>query len=200
MRARRSCAASSLVLMLLAAAGGRPAHAQSGTLGAPTPITLSAAVSDRLTVIVTSGAVQTIPSLVPNAINQFPSPVLIQTEWNLPYFFGGTLALVAYFSNPAQALTSGSANIPAGRVEGRTSGADPTLLTTWTPITGNPVGGVGAPGGTAELWRWPAYCGLLIFCRQGDRTDQLDLRLNLVGYALPAGTYSGVLNIRAVIY
>lgn len=200
MRVRRSFAASSLVLTLLAAAGGGVAHAQAGTLGTPTAITLSAAMSDRLTVIVTSGAVQNIPNLVPNAINQFPSPVQIQTEWNLPYFFGGTLALVAYFSNPSQALTSGTASIPAARVEGRTSGAEATLLTAWTPITGNPVGGVGSPGGTAELWRWPAICGLLIFCRQGDRTDQLDLRLNLVGYPLPAGTYSGVLNIRAVIY
>lgn len=177
-----------------------PVHAQAGTLGAPVPITLAATAADKLVVVVLSGATQTIPNLTPNAINQFPTSVQIYTEWNLPYFFGGTLSLVAYFSNPTQALSTGTANIPASRVEGRTSGADPSLLTTWTPINGNAVGGVGTAGGTRALWEWPSYCGLLIFCRQGDRTDQLDLRLNLVGYPTSAGTYTGVLNIRAVIY
>ena len=43
-------------------------------------------------------------------------------------------------------------------------------------------------------------CGLGFFCRDGDRTDQLDLRLNLVGYPTLTGTYTGVLNLRAVIY
>ncbi len=201
MTLRRSLLASGVALAtLLAGALGNRAAAQTGTLGAPVPITLAATAADRLVVVVLSGATQTIPNLTPNAINQFPTPVQIYTEWNLPYFFGGTLTLVAYFTNPAQALTTGAANIPASRVEGRTSGSDPSLLTTWTPISGNPVGGLGSAGGTRALWEWPAYCGLLIFCRQGDRTDQLDLRLNLVGYPTAAGTYAGVLNIRAVIY
>jgi hypothetical protein len=201
MRFRRSYLASGMALgLLLASAFGRAAMAQTGTLGAPVPITLAATAADKLVVVVLSGSVQTIASLTPNAINQFPTPVQIYTEWNLPYFFGGTLSLVAYFTNPGQALTTGTANIPSSRVEGLTSGSDPSLLTTWTPFNGNAVGGVGSAGGTQALWRWPGYCGLLIFCRQGDRTDQLDLRLNLVGYPTAAGTYAGVLNIRAVIY
>ena len=201
MRFRRSYHASGMALgLLLASAFGRAAMAQTGTLGAPVPITLAAAATSSITVIVLSGSNQTIASITPNAINQFPSPVQIYTEWNLSFFFGGTLSLVAYFSNPAQALTTGAFNIPAARVEGLTSGGNPTLLTAWTPITGNAVGGVGSAGGTAALWNWPAICGFGIFCRQGNRTDQLDLRLNLVGYPLAAGTYAGVLNIRAVIY
>lgn len=201
MRFRRLHLASGMAMaMLLAGALARPATAQTGTLGAPVPITLAATAADRLIVVVMSGGTQTIPNLTPNAINQFPTPVQIYTEWNLPYFFGGTLSLVAYFTNPTQALTTGTANIPASRVEGRTSGTDPSLLTTWTPINGNPVGGLGSAGGTRALWEWPGYCGLLVFCRQGDRTDQLDLRLNLVGYPTSAGVYAGVLNIRAVIY
>ncbi len=201
MRFRRSYLASGMALaLLLASAFGRPAVAQTGTLGAPVPITLAATAADRLVVVVMSGATQTILNLTPNAINQFPTPVQIYTEWNLPFFFGGTLSLVAYFSNPTQALTTGSANIPSSRVEGRTSGSDPSLLTTWTPFNGNAVGGTGTAGGTQALWEWNALCGLGIFCRQGDRTDQLDLRLNLVGYPTSAGTYAGVLNIRAVIY
>lgn len=201
MQFRRSYLASGMALaLLLAGAFARRAEAQTGTLGAPVPITLAATAADRLVVVVMSGAVQTIANIVPNTVNQFPVPVQIYTEWNLPYFFGGTLSLVAYFTNPAQALTTGSANIPSSRVEGRTSGSDPSLLTTWTPFNGNAVGGVGTAGGTQALWQWPGYCGLLIFCRQGDRTDQLDLRLNLVGYPTSAGTYAGVLNIRAVIY
>ena len=201
MRFRRSYLASGMALAtLLACAFSGRALAQTGTLGAPVPITLAATAADKLIVVVLSGSTQTIPNLIPNAINQFPTPVQIYTEWNLPFFFGGTLSLVAYFTNPAQALSTGTANIPASRVEGLTSGTDPTLLTSWTPINGNAVGGLGSAGGTRALWQWPGFCGLGIFCRQGDRTDQLDLRLNLVGFPTAAGTYAGVLNIRAVIY
>ncbi len=198
---RRSFLASGVALAtLLAGAFGSRAEAQAGTLGAPVPITLAATATSSITVIVLSGSSQTIPSITPNAVNQFPTPVQIYTEWNLSFFFGGTMSLVAYFSNPAQALTTGSFSIPASRVEGLTSGANPTLLTSWTSITANAVGGVGSAGGTAVLWNWPAFCGFGFFCRQGNRTDQLDLRLNLVGFPLAAGTYAGVLNIRAVIY
>lgn len=187
-------------MCLLLTAGARLASAQSGTLGAPVTVNLAAVADDRLQITILSGGNQSIPNLTPNAINAFPTPVQIRTEWDLPFFFGGTMSLIAYFSTPTQALTTGSASIPSSRVEARTSGSNPTNLATFTPITGNAVGGFGTAGGTVILWNWNAICGLGIFCRQGDRTDQLDLRLNLVGFPLPAGNYAGVLNIRAVIY
>ena len=101
MQFRRSYLASGMALgLLLAGAFGRPAVAQTGTLGAPVPITLAATAADKLVVVVMSGAVQTIANITPNAINQFPIPVQIYTEWNLPYFFGGTLSLVALLHQP----------------------------------------------------------------------------------------------------
>jgi hypothetical protein len=186
-----------LSLVLLLMLGVRMARAQAGTTGTLTPVTLNATMNDRLLVTVVSGAVQTIPAMVSNAVNPFPSPVLVRTEWNLPVFFGGTLSLVAYFTTPSLALVNGASAIPASRVEARmTTGS----LAAFTPITGNAVGGVGTAGGTRVLWSWNALCGLGIFCRDGDRTDRLDLRLNLVGHPTVTGTYTGVLNLRAVIY
>lgn len=183
-----------IALKVLVAPDG---HAQAGTPSGLMPVTLNATMNDRLLVTVVSGGVQTIPALVANAINPFPSPVMVRTEWNLPVFFGGTLSLVAYFTTPAQALLNGASAIPASRVEARmTTGS----LATFTPINANAVGGVGSAGGTRVLWSWNALCGLGIFCRDGDRTDQLDLRLNLVGLPTTTGTYTGVLNLRAVIY
>ncbi len=200
MRTPGPAVAGRLLLGLLLTAGARDVAAQTGTLGAPVTVNLAAVADDRLQVTILSGGVQTIPNITPNAINPFPTPVQIRTEWDLPFFFGGTLALLAYFTTPAQALTTGAASIPSSRIEARTSGANPTNLAAFTPIAGNPAGGFGTAGGTVILWNWNAFCGLGFFCRQGDRTDQLDLRLNLVGYPLAAGNYAGVLNIRAVIY
>ena len=196
MLSRRSSAVSSLVL-LLAAVGGGIAHAQAGTLGAPVPITLSAQAASNLTITIQSGAVQNIPSLVPGAANQFPTPVQVLTQWNLGPMGpgGGSLSLVAYFTSPATALMSGPNVIPASRVEARV----PTgALLAFTPITSTGVGGVGTAGGSAVLWT-QLICNNNA-CRNNQRTDQVELRLNLTGLTPPPGTYSGTLNLRAVTY
>lgn len=196
MHSRRSRAVGSLIL-LLTGAGGGILHAQAGTLGAPVAITLNAAASSVLTITIQSGAVQSIPSLVAGAPNQFPTPVQVLTQWNLsPMGPGGaSLSLVAYFITPATALVSGPNAIPASLVEARvTTGALPAF----TPITGNGVGGVGTAGGSAILWT-QLICNSNA-CRNSQRTDQLDLRLNLTGFTPPPGTYSGTLNLRAVTY
>ena len=196
MRVRRFVLASLVLVAMLATAGARRASAQ--VLGAPVTISLAATQPGALTVTVQSGGVQTIPSLLPNAINNFPSSVQVYTQWNVRPNTGNALSLVAYFSVPAQALTTGAANIPSSRVEARmTTGAVPTF----TPITGNGVG-------TRRHRRWKP-CPLdrqLLRLQQrasvppNSRTDQLDLRLNLIGAALSTGTYSGTLTLRAVLY
>jgi hypothetical protein len=57
------------------------------------------------------------------------------------------------------------------------------------------VGGVGTAGGSLRLFSVNIGGGN----KNASRTDNLDLQLDLVGAAaLRAGTYSGVLNIRAV--
>jgi hypothetical protein len=155
-------------------------------------ISLAAASVSNLSVLVTSGAVQNIPAVVDNAVNNFPSPVVIQTTWSLNPGQTNTVDLMAYFSIPAQALVGGVTQIPSSRVEGRMATGIPT---TFTAISQNAIGGVGTAGGSLHLFAVNIGGGN----KNSSRTDNLDLRLNLVGFAtLPAGAYAGVLNIRAV--
>src|SRR6476661_1453006 len=111
-------------------------------------ISLAAAAPGSLTILVTSGGVQTIPAVTDNAINNFPSPVVIQTSWNVNPGQTNTVDLVAYFSVPAQALV-GPTQIPSSRVKGRMTTGIPT---TFTAITENAVGGVGTAGGSLQLF------------------------------------------------
>jgi hypothetical protein len=155
-------------------------------------ISLAAAAPSILTVVVTSGAVQTIAGLSDGAVTTFPTPVVIQTAWNVNPGQANSVNLVAYFAVPAQALVGGSIMIPSSRVQGRMTTGIPT---SFTSINQNGVGGVGSAGGS-----------LLLFSenigganKNASRTDNLDLQLNLVGFPpVPAGVYTGVLNLRAV--
>lgn len=155
-------------------------------------ISLAATAPSTLTLTVTSGAVQTIAGVADNAVNNFPSPVVIQTAWNVSPGQTNTVNLVAYFSVPAQALVGGLTQIPSSRVLGRMTTGIPT---TFTAITQNGIGGVGVAGGSLHLFAERINGGN----KNATRTDNLDLQLNLVGFpTLPAGAYAGVLNLRAV--
>jgi hypothetical protein len=154
-------------------------------------ISLAATSPGALTVTVTSGAVQTIPNVTDNAVNNFPTPIGIQTSWDVNPGQTNTVTLIAYFAVPAQALV-GPTQIPSSRVLGRVTTGTPT---TFTALTQNGVGGVGSAGGSLQLFSVNIGGGNKI----ATRNDNLDLQLNLVGFAtLPAGAYVGVLNIRAV--
>ncbi|HEY8197983.1 MAG TPA: hypothetical protein VIG04_13455 [Gemmatimonadales bacterium] len=155
-------------------------------------ISLAAAAASSLTVTIQSGAAQTINGVADNAVNNFPSPVVIQTAWNVNPGQTNTVNLVAYFSLPAQAMVGGSTQIPSSRLLGRmTTG----LPATYTAITQNGIGGVGPAGGSLRLFA----VNIGGSNKNDSRTDNLDLQLNLVGFpALAAGSYTGVLNIRAV--
>jgi hypothetical protein len=155
-------------------------------------ITLAAAAPSTLTISIPSGAVQTIAGVTDNALNNFPAPIVIQTNWNVNPGQTNTVSLVAYFSVPAQAMVGGSVQIPSSRLLGRmTTG----LPTTFTAITQNGIGGVGTGGGSLQLFS----VSITGPNKQAARTDNLDLQLDLVGFpTLPAGAYTGVLNIRAV--
>lgn len=155
-------------------------------------ISLAATAPSALTVTIQSGAVQTIAGIADNVVTNFPSPVVIQTAWNVNPGQTNTVNLVAYFSLPAQAMVGGSTQIPSSRVLGRmTTG----LPTTFTAITQNGIGGVGSAGGSLHLFAVTIGGAN----KNANRTDNLDLQLNLVGFPpLAAGVYAGVLNIRAV--
>jgi hypothetical protein len=155
-------------------------------------ISLVATSPGELNVTVTSGAVQTIAGVTDNALNPFPAPVVIQTSWNVNPGQTNTVNLVAYFTTPAQALIGGVIQIPSGRVEGRMLTGVPVAF---TAITQNGLGGVGTAGGSLRLFA----VNISGANKNGSRTDNLDLRLNLVGFpTLPAGAFTGVLNLRAV--
>lgn len=155
-------------------------------------ISLAAAAASTLTVTIQSGAVQTITGIADNAVTNFPSPVVIQTAWNVNPGQTNTVDLVVYFSVPAQAIAGGSTLISSSRVLGRVTTGLPT---TFTAITQNGIGGVGTAGGSLRLFSVAIGGGN----KNSSRTDNLDLQLNLVGFpALAAGTYTGVLNLRAV--
>jgi len=155
-------------------------------------ISLAAVAAGNLTVTIQSGGTQTIAGIADNVVTNFPSPVVIQTAWNVNPGQTNTVSLVAYFSLPTQAMVGGSTLIPSSRVLGRmTTG----LPVTFTAITQNGIGGVGTAGGSLHLFAVTIGGGN----KNASRTDNLDLQLDLVGFpSLPAGTYTGVLNIRAV--
>ena len=155
-------------------------------------ISLAATAPSTLTVSVTSGAIQTIAGVTDNAVNSFPAPVVIQTAWNVNPGQTNTVNLVAYFSTPAQALVGGATQIPSSRVLGRMLTGTPT---TFTAISQNGIGGVGTAGGSLTLFA----VNISGANKDATRTDNLDLQLDLVGFpTLGAGSYSGVLNLRAV--
>ena len=124
-------------------------------------------------------------------MNNFPSPVVVTTGWDVNPGQTNTVNLIAYFSVPAQALV-GPTLIPSSRIKGRMTTGIPT---TYTAITQNGLGGVGTAGGSLRLFT----VNIGGANKNASRTDNLDLQLDLVGApALRAGTYTGVLNIRAV--
>jgi hypothetical protein len=174
------------------ALGAREAAAQGGTVSAARVISLAATKTSQLTVIIGSGAVQSIPSLTDNAVNPFPTPVVVTTSWDVNPGQTNTVSLMAYFTTPSQALTGGVTQIPASRVLGRMTTGLPVAF---TAITQNALGGVGTAGGSLRLFSQ----NISGPNKKASRTDNLDLQLNLVGFpTLPPGLYSGTLNLRAV--
>jgi hypothetical protein len=135
--------------------------------------------------------VQNLANVQDNALNDFPTPVVIITQWNVNPGQTNTVDLMAYFTTPAQAMVGGATLIPSSRLRGRMTTGLPVAF---TPFTQNAVGGIGTAGGSLRLFS-QLITGIN---KNASRTDNLDLQLDLVGTALAPGTYTGTLNIRAV--
>jgi hypothetical protein len=181
-----------LVPFAVLALGTREVRAQAGTASPARVISLAATKTSQLTVTVTSGAVQSIPSLTDNAVNGFPSPVVITTSWDVNPGQTNTMNLMAYFTTPTQALVGPGSPIPSSRVLGRVLTGLPVAF---TPITQNPVGGIGTAGGSLRLYS----VNISGPTKKSSRTDNLDLQINLVGFpTLAPGLYTGTLNLRVV--
>ena len=177
----------------LVALGPREVLAQAGQLSPAQVISLAAAGTSTLTIIITAGAVQSIAGVTDNSVNSFPSPVTILTAWDVNPGQTNSVELMAFFSVPSQALVGGPTQIPSGRVLGRVTTGLPIAF---TPMTQSAVGGVGTAGGSLHLFT-QAITGAN---KTASRTDNLELQLNLTGFpALAPGIYTGTLNLRAVI-
>lgn len=188
-----------LLLTALVAVPEEQAAAQAGTVSTARIVSLAATKTGKLTMGVISGAAQTLGTLTDNTTNNFPTPVVIQTQWDLNPGQTGSVNLIGWFATPSQALTNGvGTNIPSSRMKGKlTPGAPaPTSFpATFTAFTQNAVGGIGTAGGSLRLFQM----NISGANKTQTRTDNLSLQLDLTGAGvLPPGTYSGTLNIEAV--
>jgi hypothetical protein len=115
----------------------------------------------------------------------------ITTSWSLPTRYTAVQEF-AYFNSSAAALTDGAAdNIPSAKVSGSANGAAFATFTGASPFAAgsslqifstDPAGGNNQNNGGNNTQT---------------RTDTLSLRIDTTGLNLPAGTYTGILNIRA---
>jgi hypothetical protein len=188
-----------LLLAALVAATEEQAAAQVGTVSTARVVSLAATKTGKLTMGVVSGATQTLATITDNTTNNFPTPVVIQTQWDLNPGQTGSVNLIGWFSTPSQALTNGAGtNIPSSRMKGKlTPGAPaPTSFpATFTAFTQNAVGGIGTAGGSLRLFQ----ITITGSNKTQTRTDNLSLQLDMTAAGvLPPGTYSGTLNIEAV--
>jgi hypothetical protein len=158
-----------------------PAHAQinSNIAGA----NLAAVLNTALTVVAAPNTVNF--ALPPNGIASGSTSVTVTTIWSLHPSIG-SVTLYAYFTTSAAALSNGAGiNIPSSQVAGSANGAAFATFTGNSPF---------AAGSSITLANWR----ILGNNRTGNRQDTLDLQIDTTGLALPAGSYTGVLNIQAL--
>jgi hypothetical protein len=152
-------------------------------------VALKATLGESLTVAATPSTVA-IP-LVSGGTATGTSPVAITTNWVLSAS-RTAVTLVGYFSSATAALTDGAAtpdNIPASEVLGQVTTGTPTSFTAFTQTAPLDAAGAGLTLFTQALTETN---------RTANRTDNLNLEINLAAQPhLPAGSYTGTLNIQA---
>ena len=165
-----------------------PAVASAQIVSNVANVSLSAVLAQSITVSVTSGSSVNF-ALTNGTLVGGDVPAVIQTSWNLNPGIIGAVSLYGYFTTPAQALSDGAGNfITTALVEGQMSTGTPTTYAAFTQT--NPVGPV---GGSLALFTEVVTGANKI----KTRTDNLDLRINLLGQTLPAGTYTGTVRLQA---
>ncbi|MGB6721042.1 MAG: hypothetical protein WBE72_09630 [Terracidiphilus sp.] len=155
-------------------------------------VSLTATLNESLTVAATPSAVTF--ALVSGGTATGSAPVAMTTTWVMNAS-RATVTLTGYFSSATAALTSGGSspvNIPTSEVLGQVTTGAPTTYTafTQTPATG----GVGVTGASLVL----VSQAITAANRASTRSDNLNLEINLASQTqLPAGTYTGTLNLQA---
>ena len=165
-----------------------PSMSQAQVLSNTGTVNLNASLAQSLSLSITSGSTVNF-TLVNGGAADGDVPVVVHTTWNLNPLVVGAVTLYGYFSTPTQALADGTGNyITSASVRGR--------MTTGTPVTYLPFSQTNVVG--------PAAGSLLLYAQLvtalnavSNRTDNLDLRIDLTALTIPSGTYTGVLTLQA---
>jgi hypothetical protein len=185
---RHNLVVRSLFVVVLVALATAATFAQALNSNTAT-VTLNATLNESLTVAATPSNVNF--TLVSGSTATGSAPVAMTTSWILKNS-RTTVSLIGYFSSASAALSDGATtptNIPTSEVLGQVTTGTPTSFTAFTQ--------------TAALG--PAGAGLTLFTqsisgtnRAASRNDNLNLEINLTSQPqLPAGTYTGTLNLQA---
>jgi hypothetical protein len=171
----------------LALVGATTVQAQVGlTSNGPVTVALNATRNTSIA-LSTDVPSASLASITDNSSNNNFSGINVTATWALTG--GTTLNLVGWFTTPAQALANGTNFIPSSKVEGRVG------ATAFAPFSNAAVGSVGVAAGSLTLYS-QNVTGANV---SGFRTDPLDLRLNLTGASTIAGSYTGTLNLQAIV-
>jgi hypothetical protein len=179
----------SIALALFAASVAMTKQGSAQLNSGSASVTLNATLAESLTISATPASVNF--TLVAGGTAVGSAPVVITSNWILSTT-RANVKLYAWFATPTAALTDGLStpdNIPSSEVLGQVTSGTPTSYTAFTQS--NTVG--------------TANGGLLLYTqtltssnRSSNRTDNLNLEINLGAQPqLPAGSYTGLLNIQA---
>jgi hypothetical protein len=183
------CRRFSIALALFAASVAMTKQGSAQLNSGSASVTLNATLAESLTISATPASVNF--TLVAGGTAVGSAPVVITSNWILSTT-RANVKLYAWFATPTAALTDGLStpdNIPSSEVLGQVTSGTPTSYTAFTQS--NTVG--------------TANGGLLLYTqtltssnRSSNRTDNLNLEINLGAQPqLPAGSYTGLLNIQA---
>jgi hypothetical protein len=169
--------------------------AQVGLASATATVALTATKAASVSLSLPGGTSATLPGALVTGPNDF-APIPVTTAWEVDPQQTAAVSLVAYFQQPARALASPGAAIPASAVQGRLPSGGPKAF---APFVGGPVSAgsavAGAAGGTLVLFTQPISESNAI----GGRRDNLQVRIDLTGAPeLPAGSYTGILNLLVI--
>jgi hypothetical protein len=177
-----SCAAFFAAVALSVFAPRAKAQVRANIAG----VNLSAIMGDSISVSASPGLVNF--TLTSNGVSNGSSTVTITTAWVLARPV--TISTYGYFSNSTSALTDGAGhNIPTSSVLGNINGGGFQGFTGACPFSGNTC---------IRIWRQRVRRGRRrVNGLIGTHNDTMQLQISTVGLSLAAGTYTGVLHIRA---
>jgi hypothetical protein len=181
----------SLALLLVVV----PANAQAGTQSTLNTVTMSMNVAESITLSVTGGPVSF--TYVPASNTATGNTISVTTTWTLNNALPSTiLATDVWLSSPTAALTNGAgSNIASTKVmtsfNGGTAGgcngnATAGLTFVSAEVAGAVCGSIFYYGGGSNI---PSA--------SGNRTDTVAFSMSSLQANLPAGTYTGTINIAA---